>query len=399
MKDISVILVTYNSSWEKTRRTIESILRQKQVDFEIVISDDGSEITNYDKIEEFFREKKFEDYVLVQNDENVGTIKNDIRAVEHSNGKYIKAISPGDLLLGDNSLWILYKAIIASQKKWAFGRMICVSDSMKQEMESIAFHLGPQDIGPYEDDNTELIKHNYIYCGDKISVTTILIEKETWMSYLKKISNRLKYVEDYSYDLMINDGIIPIYVPANVEIYEVGSGISTSNSDKWNRVLSEEKKIFYEEIFKVKRKKEDIEKIYLAEYREKWTGINVDKLCLTESDYERCCLESLHEIIPKSKTNDIWIYGAGIAGRIMLECLAKNGIEPKGFIDINHEKIENVKGYKVIGINDIENKNNVFLVVSLMRYRKIVVDFLEENNIDNDRYLYVYAKNKIKLDY
>ena len=59
MKEVSVVLVTYNTKWEKTRRTLESILMQKKIDFEIVISDDGSEITNYEKIIEFFRENNF----------------------------------------------------------------------------------------------------------------------------------------------------------------------------------------------------------------------------------------------------------------------------------------------------------------------------------------------------
>ena len=397
MKDISVILVTYNSSWEKTRKTIESILRQKQVDFEIVISDDGSDITNYDKIEEFFREKKFEDYVLVHNKENVGTIKNCIRALNYSQGIYIKAMSPGDLLL-ENSLKTLYEAILFTQKKWVFGRMMCVADSSKQEMECVAFHLGPQDIKPYEDNNVDLIKYNYICGGDKIAVTTILIEKETWLFYLKQISKYLKYVEDYSYELMINDGIIPAYVPTNVEIYEIGHGISTSNDEKWNRILSDERNIFYETIFRFKRKKEDVEKIYLPEYKEKWTGINVNKLYLTKSDYEKCCLDALDHIKNKSQNNDVWIYGAGIAGRIMLECLMENGVRPKGFIDINYQKIEDINGYKVVGISDIEN-NNVFLVVSLMIYRDIVVDYLRENHIDEEQYLYVYAKNTINMEW
>lgn len=397
MKDISVVLVTYNSSWEKTKKTIESILRQEQVEFEIVISDDGSNETNYDKIEKFFYDKKFKDYVLVQNSGNVGTIKNCIRALENAKGKYIKAISPGDLLLKKDSLRVMYKALINSKRKWAFGQMICVSDSLKKEMECIAFHSGPQDIKPYEENDIELIKYNYICCADKINVTTILIEKEIWLLYLKKISNKLKYVEDYAFEMMIRDGIIPTYVPINVGIYEVGSGISTLNNNKWNRILLNERKIFYNEIFKIEKRKEDEEKIYLAEYREKWTGMKEDELWLTEEDYEKCCLEALHEIIQKSKTNDIWIYGAGIAGHIMLDCLIRNGIEPKGIIDINYQRIGNMGGYKVVGINDIENAKNAFLVVSLMRYRDIVVEYLKENSIDTDRYLYVYARSTIKI--
>lgn len=396
MKEISVGVVTYNSDWEKTRKTLESILVQKFVNFEIVISDDGSKKTNYDKIKDFFAERRFEDYVLVHNNENVGTIKNCIRAGEHSNGKYIKMISPGDLLFGEDSLWLLLSALKKAKKKWSFGSMICVSDSTKTEMETLAFHLGPQDIKPYEDNNDELIKYNYIYCADKISVTTILVEKETWKRYLGKITNYIKYAEDYSYELMIWDGIMPVYVPAYVEIYEVGSGISTSNNDRWLEILSNEKKVFYEKILKISRKKEEVEKIYLPEYRELWTGVSLDSIHLTQKDYEKCCLGKLNEIVDKSRGKDVWIYGAGIAGQIMLECLTKNGIEPRGFVDINHQKIHNINGYCVVGLEDVENRQDAFFVISLMRYRNVVVSYLKENNIKEDAYLYVYAKGIIR---
>ena len=40
--DISVIIVTYNPKWEKLRTTILSILFQKNINIEIIVSDDGS---------------------------------------------------------------------------------------------------------------------------------------------------------------------------------------------------------------------------------------------------------------------------------------------------------------------------------------------------------------------
>ena len=41
--DMSVIVVTYNSEWEKIKITLNSILRQKNISLQIIVADDGSE--------------------------------------------------------------------------------------------------------------------------------------------------------------------------------------------------------------------------------------------------------------------------------------------------------------------------------------------------------------------
>ena len=44
---ISVIVCTYNANWEKTKNTLFSIIRQKNVIFEIIVTDDGSASNNF----------------------------------------------------------------------------------------------------------------------------------------------------------------------------------------------------------------------------------------------------------------------------------------------------------------------------------------------------------------
>ena len=59
MIDVSVVLVTYNSEWEKVRITLLSILKQKNVSMQIVIDDDGSEKTYDKEIDELLSQYNF----------------------------------------------------------------------------------------------------------------------------------------------------------------------------------------------------------------------------------------------------------------------------------------------------------------------------------------------------
>ena len=66
----SVLMLTYNSSWDKTRQTLYSVLVQKDVSFEIIIADDGSEENNFEKIRDYLAAWNFAAYSLVANERN-----------------------------------------------------------------------------------------------------------------------------------------------------------------------------------------------------------------------------------------------------------------------------------------------------------------------------------------
>ena len=51
---VSVIVCTYNSKWEKLKSTLLSILSQRDISFEIIIADDGSEIQCLDRAKKYF---------------------------------------------------------------------------------------------------------------------------------------------------------------------------------------------------------------------------------------------------------------------------------------------------------------------------------------------------------
>ena len=54
MKDISVLVLIYNSKYEKIRPTLNSIVCQKNINYEIIFADDGSKEQHMDEIHDFF---------------------------------------------------------------------------------------------------------------------------------------------------------------------------------------------------------------------------------------------------------------------------------------------------------------------------------------------------------
>jgi glycosyltransferase involved in cell wall biosynthesis len=91
---ISVCIITYNQN-KYIRRAIESVLAQTgEIDFEIVISDDGSRDNTLEICSEY--QQKHPDLIrIISATTNQGVLKNWYQAIEFSKGTYI-AILEGD---------------------------------------------------------------------------------------------------------------------------------------------------------------------------------------------------------------------------------------------------------------------------------------------------------------
>ena len=104
MPEVTVLLASYNPRIEKLKTCLKSVMLQRDISTQIVITDDGSRDNQFDKIEAFFGKYGYTDYKLIANDENRGTVKNMISGLSYCTGDYIKPISPDDYLYGEYAL-------------------------------------------------------------------------------------------------------------------------------------------------------------------------------------------------------------------------------------------------------------------------------------------------------
>lgn len=87
----------------------------------------------------------------------------------------------------------------------------------------------------------------------------------------------------------------------------------------------------------------------------------------------------------KSKTDKLYIYGAGLRGKELCHILTRNGIEIEGFIVTKAETDARALGFPVITASTVMHKN-VGIIVGLGDiYTREVMEYLEEQTVDFNR--------------
>lgn len=234
--DVSFVVVTYNSDWNEMENTLNSIISQEGITFEIIIADDGSK-NNYEKeLKDYFKTKNNLDYTLVLNKKNQGTVCNLVSGLEKARGEYIKDISPGDYLYGKNTLvnWISYMK--KNDLTWSFSdSAYYIQNGSKIKIISAQAH--PNDVKPYLKKDYAECRWNYVVLGDIALGAAMLCKTEVQYHYCKKIIHKVKFAEDNIWRIMMFDGIKTDYYPEYTLLYQFGTGVSTSGSKKWEKLL------------------------------------------------------------------------------------------------------------------------------------------------------------------
>lgn len=230
--DFSVIVLCYNPNYESLIKTIVSIIKQKEVSFEIIICDDGSRLNYESKLKRWFSEHSFNTPVkYVFNQENRGTIINYLSGIQVADGKYIKPISPGDYLFDSHTLE-LYKNIFKSTKS-----DIVYSDAVYYSNDAIVKKRQYPETSLIF--NTDKLPELYCIYGFYFLGATICATKRVLVKYLNIVEGKVLYLEDYSMMTMaLLDGTCINGVERPCIWYEYGDGISTNS--KGNKRINDD---------------------------------------------------------------------------------------------------------------------------------------------------------------
>ena len=207
--------------------TIKSIITQSFDEYELIIADDGSKEKYLDEIEQYLQKNHFERYFFAPSDENVGTVKNILRALEYADGEIVKCIGAGDLFHDENALKIVYTAMKKDQAKWAFGEMAgyCIENGVIKNKNFFA----PLEKYPYKLNQLSLIRKKIIVCHEYISGAAMFFQKNYLYLFLKKIEDCVIYAEDIIQVLIMLEDPNVLYIKDKLILYEIGSGISTTS--------------------------------------------------------------------------------------------------------------------------------------------------------------------------
>lgn len=105
---ISVIIMTYKN-FNNIEKNIESIASQTEINYEVILSDDGSPNFNELYIKNIFNKFKIEKFKIIKHEKNIGTVKNYESAIEMARGKYIVPLSQDDVFFSKSVLMMIKK--------------------------------------------------------------------------------------------------------------------------------------------------------------------------------------------------------------------------------------------------------------------------------------------------
>ena len=270
--DVSVVVLTYNSDYQKTIKTINSVLNQKNCSFEILIADDGSKNNNFKELENYLKSVNFSDYKLIGDGINRGTYSNLFNALKLAKGKYIKPISPGDYLYNDETLSSLYLYSIKNNAKVSFGDAVYYYQDENLKYYPNRHH--PYFLRPYIKQNSKKIRNNYLISRDAILGAALFYEYDSLLEILNILNGKVKYCEDSTINIMAAKNMTISYLNKSVIFYESDSGISANKKGKWYNLIKEDNRIVFQYLLENKL-------ISKAEFYKSFPKNIVQKIILT----------------------------------------------------------------------------------------------------------------------
>ena len=240
MPQVSVIVLTYNPDPAKLRQTLTAAARQREVDYEILISDDGSARKDFSFLPTFMQQLGVENWRLLDNAENKGTVQNCLSAVREAQGDYVFLTSPGDYLFDDFVLRDCYRFAEKHQASLCFGDAVFYSaaDGQPRVTQTYGTPAQPQLYAP----TVSKARMKAAFFGGSWVIGASYFRRRTVaLSYLEKIASGSVYTEDTtSTAAALACGERLCYVARNVVWYEDGTGVSTSANQRWKEVLAKD---------------------------------------------------------------------------------------------------------------------------------------------------------------
>lgn len=235
---VSIIVLLFNPDIIKLERTIKSIIDQKDIDFEIILTDDGSKENPQSFVNTIFSKYEFTNYRFHRNEKNLGTVKNILSVLELAQHKYIYLISPGDLIYDKTTMRDFVDFADEHNAKVCFGNYICYSaDNSRVNIINMVQKPGKTSL--YDVANYDFYKSKvYSLLGGNVLGPSLFREKDYAIKFFNLTSKSSIYVEDNtSLAFSFAENIPLFHNNRNICWYEGGSGITTSGNSEWYRKI------------------------------------------------------------------------------------------------------------------------------------------------------------------
>ena len=229
---VSVVTCSYND-FKNYYKTIDSVLNQKYENIEYILSDDGSDSFDENKIREYIDKNNKKNYSIkiISNKNNIGTVKNVNGAYKLATGKYIVNLAANDIFYNENVISDIVDKIEKENATALVTSRIMYDESLviKDIIPNRKYELKIKKL------NSKIKKYkkfimNFIY--EMCSGSVLCVKKD----YIEKIGyydENYYLMEDAPFfaDLLYNEKVL--LAVDLVSIYYDGAGVS-SGTNKTN---------------------------------------------------------------------------------------------------------------------------------------------------------------------
>ncbi|MCR5202049.1 MAG: glycosyltransferase [Lachnospiraceae bacterium] len=234
----TVIILLYNADNKSIKNTIDSILKQKNMEYNIVLADDASSNDCVSYAKKYLEDNDFFDYKLSVHEENVGTVRNVYDALSVADGKYVKLIGAGDLLYNKNVLKNVYEKMSAEDSAMCFGKIKGYrKENDKLILEDISF---PYDICAFEKNDIKRIRNNILVNHGWIVGASMFHERLRFKKCLEELVGKVRYCEDLTQSIFLLHKEKISYLDKGVIYYETVGGVSTDKSKSANKRMMDD---------------------------------------------------------------------------------------------------------------------------------------------------------------
>ena len=235
---VSFVVPTYNSGRDVIL-TLASITRQSFRDFEVLVTDDGSEPGYVEELKQWISGFPGSETIrLIESPKNRGIVPNIQSAYTHARGRYIKVLSPGDLLYGTDAAEKMLSCIEKSPIPFVVGIQRAYRvDSTGSVIDEPGFlYPGPGEL-KIRDHRTAfqvMLRRGFL------NGPTFFFEKKFYVENCW-LPDQVRFLGDYSMALVLAwQGFFPSYCESFFVHYQFGSGITTKGSNSWAAKIRED---------------------------------------------------------------------------------------------------------------------------------------------------------------
>lgn len=188
MTKVSICIPTYNQV-KYLRQTLDSVLNQTYVDYEIIITDDSSTNIVFDLIQEYRENNKIKYY---KNEVTLGSPENWNESIRKASGEYIKIMHHDDYFTTNNSL-IEFVEMLDENPNSDFAFSAAVAVNIENNKTWLHCPSNRQIENLYEDPKI-------LFFGNFIGPpSSVIYRRNTNLTYDKK----LKWVVDFDFYIRI----------------------------------------------------------------------------------------------------------------------------------------------------------------------------------------------------